>query len=184
MFGLPVDADSIRERGPGVVAARFVAGRLARRGRVLVVGAGEGLAATALSRAGFAVVGVEDDPMLVAAARARDALTTWVAGADGKVALTGTRFDSALLGEEWILARRPGELASRLASVARHVRSGAELVAGLPTRATDSLDALALATYDRAALVAGLSYAARFGDWVGTAYHPGLPFAVSVHRQP
>ena len=168
--------------GPDVAAADLVRRRLSPPCRLLIVGCGTGQLATVLTARGYAVTGVDADPGRLAVARARDALTRWVLTDPDRLALPGPAFDLAVLASVVVTGRARGRLVPLLARVARHVRPGGEVLAGMPLTPTAGEDAWSAADYDRACAGAALAYVVRYADWSGAPYHLGEPYAVSVHR--
>src|SRR4029077_21061570 len=87
-------------------------------------------------------------------------------------------FDLAVAAGNVMILLTPGSETAVLAALARHLRPGGGLIAGLPGRAAH----LTLAEYDRLAAAAGFTLAERFATWDREPWHPDSGYAVSVHR--
>ncbi|URM92469.1 class I SAM-dependent methyltransferase [Streptomyces sp. MRC013] len=145
--------------------------------RVLDAGCGTGRVGIELARHGIAVVGVDVDESMLAAARSRAPEIPWhrrdLAGLE-----LGESFDVVVMAGNVPLFTPPGTEAALVAGAARHVRSAGRLVAGF------SLDrAYTLADYDDHCRAAGLVLEARYATWSRDPYAGG-DYAVSVHRRP
>ncbi|HKN39472.1 MAG TPA: class I SAM-dependent methyltransferase [Acidimicrobiia bacterium] len=149
---------------------------------VLDAGSGTGRVAIELARRGLDVVGVDADPGMLAAARAKAPDLDWVladlsdfelVAADGR-----RRFDAAVMAGNVMIFVVPGTEGAVLEHVAGHVRPGGLVVAGfqlIPGR-------FSLDRYDELAAAAGLTLAERFATWDRDPWTPGGDYAVSVHR--
>jgi SAM-dependent methyltransferase len=152
---------------------------------VLDAGCGTGRVAIELARRGLYVVGLDADPGMLSAARAKAPDIEWVEAdlsefdlfdADG----SGERhcFDAAVMAGNVMIFVVPGSEGAVLKRLALHVRPGGLIVAGfqlLPDR-------LPLARYDELAEAAGLTLADRYATWDRKPWTPGGDYAVSVHR--
>lgn len=145
---------------------------------VLDAGCGTGRVAIELARRGVGVVGVDIDPAMLAAARAKAPTLEWVQADLATVSL-GARFDVAVMAGNVLLFCSPGTEGDVLARLASHLRDGGLLVAGF-SLVPGGLD---LATYDRLAAAAGLEPVHRWSTWTRAAFTPGSTYAVSVHRR-
>ena len=145
---------------------------------VLDAGCGTGRVAIELARRGFAVVGVDADAPMLAAADSKAPELSWVEAdlADLGSAVPGP-FDLALLAGNVMIFLEPGTEARTLAALAGRLSFGGLLVAGFSVRA----DRLTLERYDRLADDAGLQTVARWATWDGKPFEGG-DYAVSVHR--
>lgn len=151
---------------------------------VLDGGCGTGRVAIELARRGLEVVGVDADPGMLSAARAKAPELEWVLAdlsdftvpeADGPGA---RRFDAAVLAGNVMIFVVPGTEGAVLERIAAHLHPGGLLVAGfqlVPGR-------LDLEHYDDMAAAAGLTLSARFATWDRDPWTPGGDYAVSVHR--
>ncbi|MCX6463525.1 MAG: class I SAM-dependent methyltransferase [Pseudonocardiales bacterium] len=139
---------------------------------VLDGGCGTGRVAIELARRGIAVLGVDADPDMVAAARAKAPELTWVEG-DLADLDRPERFDVVVLAGNVVpYATRRAEL---VAACARHLVPGGRLVAGFQLQEgwPD------LADYDGWCAAAGLEPAERFATWERDPWAGG-DYAVSV----
>jgi len=160
--------------------ATFVEGLGVRS--VLDAGCGTGRVAIELARRGLDVAGVDADPGMLSAARAKAPDLEWILadlsdfdlrGADGR-----RRFDAVVMAGNVMIFVVPGTEGAVLEQIAGHVRPGGVVVAGfqlIPGR-------LALDRYDGLAAAAGLTLAERYATWDRDPWRPGGDYAVSVHR--
>ena len=156
---------------------------------VLDAGCGTGRVAIELARRGLDVVGLDADPGMLSAARAKAPELEWVLAdlsdfelfeADGRGADQAgrRRFDAAVMAGNvmiFVVAGTEGAVLERLAA---HLHPGGSVVAGfqlMPGR-------LSLERYDDLASAAGLTLAERFATWDRDPWAPGGDYAVSVHR--
>ncbi|MCQ0025507.1 class I SAM-dependent methyltransferase [Streptomyces somaliensis DSM 40738] len=144
--------------------------------RVLDAGCGTGRVGIELARHGIAVVGVDVDESMLAAARRRAPEIPWyrrdLVGLD-----LGESFDVVVMAGNVPLFTPPGTEEALVAGAARHVRPDGRLVAGF------SLDRdYTLADYDDHCRAAGLALEARYATWERDPYAGG-DYAVSVHRR-
>ncbi|HVW33308.1 MAG TPA: class I SAM-dependent methyltransferase [Acidimicrobiia bacterium] len=151
---------------------------------VLDAGCGTGRVAIELARRGLEIVGLDADPGMLSAARAKAPGIDWVEADLSDFDLPGAggrrRFDLALLAGNVMIFVVPGTEGAVLEHVAAHLVSGGRLVAGfqlMPGR-------LALDRYDDLAAAAGLTLEARYATWERDPWVPGGDYAVSVHRLP
>jgi len=149
--------------------------------RVLDAGCGTGRVAIELAARGFAVVGVDADPVMLATARAKAPDLPWVeadlAALDAAPGVSDGPFDLVVLAGNVMIFVDPGTEGAVLAAVRARTAPGGLLVAGFqlgPGR-------LDLATYDRLAVAADLEPVARFATWARDPFAGG-DYAVSVHR--
>jgi SAM-dependent methyltransferase len=160
--------------------ATFVEGLGVRS--VLDAGCGTGRVAIELARRGFDVVGVDADPGMLSAARAKAPDLEWVLAdlSDFDLSDGGERrrFDAAVMAGNVMIFVVPGTEGAVVEHVAGHVRPGGLVVAGfqlIPGR-------LSLYHYDALATAAGLTLAERFATWDRKPWAPGGDYAVSVHQ--
>jgi SAM-dependent methyltransferase len=146
-------------------------------GSVLDAGCGTGRVGVELARRGIDVVGVDADPEMIQAARAKAPGLAWVvadlAGLD-----LARRFDVVLLAGNVVPYVAPESRAAAMDACARHLEPGGRLVAGFALR--DGWPTLA--DYDSWCGAAGLALADRFGTWDREPLGAGPDYAVSVHR--
>ncbi len=142
---------------------------------VLDAGCGTGRVAIELASRGVDVVGVDLDPTMLAAARAKAPALTWVEGDLLDVDL-GRVFDIVAMPGNVMIFVRPGSEGGVVANLARHVATWGLLVAGFQLGRGYSLE-----RYDADCRAAGMEPAERFATWEGEPYDGG-DYAVSVHR--
>ena len=147
---------------------------------VLDAGCGTGRVAIELAARGFAVVGLDADPAMLAAARAKAPDLRWI---EADLVDTG-----AHLGEAFDLVALPGNVMIFLdrgtepdvvGQLAARLRPGGLLVAGFQLQT----GRLTLDRYDEITAAAGLQLVDRWATWDREPFHGG-DYAVSVHRRP
>ncbi|WP_232663325.1 class I SAM-dependent methyltransferase [Pseudonocardia sp. TRM90224] len=143
---------------------------------VLDAGCGTGRVAVELAARGVAVLGVDADPDMVAAAAAKAPELRWV-HADLAALDVPDRFDVVVLAGNVVPYVAPADRAAAVAACARHLVAGGVLVAGFTLQPGWP----ELADYDGWCDAAGLALEARFATWDREPYSGG-PYAVSVHR--
>ena len=148
--------------------------------RVLDAGCGTGRVAVELAARGFSVVGLDVDPTMLSAARAKAPELRWVeADLVGAGAQLDETFDLvALAGNVMIFVERgtEGQVVDQLAAL---LEPGGLLVAGFQLRTWR----LTLDRYDELAAAAGLEPLDRWATWDRQPFSGG-DYAVSVHRRP
>lgn len=148
--------------------------------RVLDAGCGTGRVTIELAERGFSVVGVDVDPVMLSAARAKRAELPWVeADLTDLAQVVDAEFDVALLAGNVLIFVRPGTEGDVVRAVGERVAPGGLLVSGFSIRA----DRLSLNRYDELAARAGLQPVARWATWSREPFTGG-DYAVSVHRRP
>ncbi|WP_308259171.1 class I SAM-dependent methyltransferase [Pseudonocardia sp. H11422] len=147
-------------------------------GSVLDGGCGTGRVAVELARRGVAVVGVDNDPDMIAAARTKAPSLTWHAVGLAELDL-GDRFDVVVLAGNVVPYVAAPQRAAAIAACARHLAPGGRLIAGFGLRTGWP----ALADYDGWCAAAGLRSEDRWSTWDRAPYAAG-DYAVSVHRRP
>lgn len=145
---------------------------------VLDAGCGTGRVAIELARRGLDVVGVDLDPSMLAAARAKAPEQAWVQGDLATLDLART-FDAVVLAGNVLLFVNPGTEGAVVDRMAAHLGPGGYLVAGF----TLSPTGLGTARYDELAAGAGMALVARWATWERGAFDAGSDYAVSVHRK-
>lgn len=147
---------------------------------VLDAGCGTGRVAIELAARGFAVVGLDADPAMLAAARSKAPDLRWI---EADLVDTG-----AHLGEAFDLVALPGNVMIFLDrgtepdvvdQLAARLRPGGLLVAGFQLQT----GRLTLDRYDEITAAAGLQLVDRWATWDREPFHGG-DYAVSVHRRP
>lgn len=144
---------------------------------VLDGGCGTGRVGIELARRGIAVLGVDADPDMVAAARGKAPDLEWVV-ADLAELDRPERFDVVLLAGNVVPYVAREHRAAAVAACERHLAPGGRLVAGFTLRPGWP----ALADYDRWCADAALEPEDRLATWDRQPYDGG-PYAVSVHRR-
>lgn len=143
-------------------------------GSVLDGGCGTGRVGIELARRGVAVLGVDADADMIAAARAKAPAFAWVLG-DLADLDHPSRFDVVVLAGNVVpYASRRAEL---VAGCARHLVVGGRLVAGFQLQAGWPT----LAEYDAWCAGVGLELESRWATWDREPFADG-DYAVSVHR--
>ncbi len=117
-----------------------------------VLDAGCGLLGAELARCGHQVVGVDIDPVLVAAAPPVPGLQMHVADL-AKLHLDGASFDAAVAAGNVLVYTAPGTERAVLQRLTAHLRPNGALVTGFATGRTYSL-----AEFDADAVAAGLNW--------------------------
>jgi SAM-dependent methyltransferase len=145
---------------------------------VLDAGCGSGRVGIELARRGVAVVGVDADPSMVAAAARRAPELTWVtsdlAGLD-----LGRRFDVVVMAGNVPLFTPAGTRRALVAGCARHLAPGGRLVAGFQLGRGYGPD-----DYDADAAAAGLEPDGRWSTWERAPYPGDGSYLVAVDRAP
>lgn len=150
---------------------------------VLDGGCGTGRVAIELARRGVAVVGVDSDPDMIAAARAKStgrapaAALRWLVADLAELALD-ERFDVVVLAGNVVPYVPEPDRARAVAACAAHLVPGGRLIAGFTLRPGWP----ALDEYDAWCAAAGLVVEERWATWDREPYTGG-DYAVSVHRR-
>lgn len=153
---------------------------------VLDAGCGTGRVAIELARRGLDVVGIDLDPGMLEAARAKAPHLTWllddlvsvhVTPGDGGDPAAPRRFDAVVAAGNVMIFLEPGTEGAVVANLARHLAPGGALVAGFQLDGHLSLDA-----YDELCRSAGLDLEERWATWDRHPWREGGEYAVSVHR--
>lgn len=163
--------------------ARLLDAMLPRGARILDAGCGPGRVSGELAARGHAVVGVDVDPELIAAATTDHPGPRYVVADLAEFDLRShgesDPFDAAVLAGNVLAFVAPDTEALVLANVARHVKPDGVIVVGLGLdRGYPTED------MDRDAARAGLTLEHRFGTWDLRPFRAGSDFAVSVYRLP
>ncbi len=144
--------------------------------RVLDAGCGTGRVAVELARRGHAVVGVDNDPSMLAVARQHPG-PRWVE-ADLAALDLPERFDVVVAAGNVVVFLEPGSEPVVVERLARHLVPGGLLVSGWRT------DRLSRAVYDRWAAAAGLRPVVRHATWDGDPARDDADWCVAVDRRP
>ena len=147
---------------------------------VLDAGCGTGRVAIELPARGFAVVGLDADPAMLAAARSKAPDLRWI---EADLLDTGAHLSEAfdlvaLPGNVMIFLDR-GTEPDVVGQLAARLRPGGLLVAGFQLQT----GRLTLDRYDEITAAAGLQLVDRWETWDREPFHGG-DYAVSVHRRP
>jgi 2-polyprenyl-3-methyl-5-hydroxy-6-metoxy-1,4-benzoquinol methylase len=161
--------------------ARLVDALIAPGSRVLDAGCGPGRLGGELHRRGHVVVGVDADPVLIAAAEADHAGPTWLVEDLTQLDLGDEHapFDLAVLAGNVMVFVAPVTEADVLSRVAAHLVPGGRLVIGFRTG-----DVYPLERFDSDLAEVGLVLEQRFATWDLVPYAASADFAVSLLRTP
>ena len=163
--------------------ARLIDAMVAPGSRVLDAGCGTGRTGAVLHARGHEVVGVDADPVLVAAAQADHPGPRWVVADLSELDLPAhgepEPFDAAVMAGNVMAFVAPGTEAAVLGRLAAHLRPDGLLVVGFGTDR-----GYALADFDVHAAQVGLHREQRFATWDLRPWHDGAGFAVTVLRVP
>jgi SAM-dependent methyltransferase len=145
---------------------------------VLDAGCGTGRVAIELARRGCTVLGVDQDPSMLEAARMKAPELPWVEADLADTALDlGRTFDVIVLAGNVLIFVAPGTEGAVVAGLARHLAPGGRLVSGYSLRP----GGLTLERHDALANAAGLELEHRWSTWDRRPFADGDTYAVSVH---
>jgi predicted TPR repeat methyltransferase len=163
--------------------ARLVDALVPVRSRLLDAGCGPGRVGAELHARGHTVVGVDIDPVLIAAAQEDHPGPTWLVADLATLDLTARPdhepFDGAVIAGNVMPYLAPGTGARVLTAVARHLHPDAPIAVGFGLDRGYTLDA-----FDADAQLAGLHLENRFATWDLREWTAHSPFAVTVLRTP
>jgi SAM-dependent methyltransferase len=147
---------------------------------VLDAGCGTGRVAIELARRGLQATGVDADPEMLAAARAKAPELAWVDGnlSDDNLCGLPEHVDLVLLAGNVMIFLEPGTESRVITNLAARLTPHGLLVAGFAVQP----DRLPLARYDQLAVAAGLAPVGRWATWDRHPFEGG-DYAVSVHRR-
>ncbi|MFF0607077.1 class I SAM-dependent methyltransferase [Nocardia tengchongensis] len=159
--------------------ARMIDAMLARGSRVLDAGCGPGRVGGYLHRAGHTVVGVDVDPVLIAAAEQDHPGPTWLVGDLAELDLPSrgveAGFDVIVCAGNVVTFLAPSTRAAVLAGFARHLAESGRLVVGFGAdRGYEFSEFLADAQH------AGLTADAQFSTWDLRPFTGESDFLVAV----
>lgn len=158
--------------------ARLVDALVGRGSRILDAGCGPGRVGGELHARGHAVVGVDVDARLIAAAEADHPGPRWQMADLAELQLGGEPFDAVVLAGNVMVYLAPGTEGRALQRVSAHTRRDGVVVAGF------ALDrAYRLEAFDRDCAAAGLVLEHRFATWDLRPWHDGADWAVTVLRR-
>lgn len=177
-------ADQMRQRAADGVdlegEARLIDAIVAPGSRVLDAGCGQGRISGALHRRGHDVIGVDIDPVLLAAAREDNPGPTYLLAdlstLDLAAAGCAEPMDAIVCAGNVIAFVAPGAEVAALRSLRRHLAPGGVCVVGF------QVERYALADFDRDVAEAGFVLEQRFATWELTPWHDDAEFAVSLLR--
>jgi 2-polyprenyl-3-methyl-5-hydroxy-6-metoxy-1,4-benzoquinol methylase len=160
--------------------ARLVDAMVARGARILDAGCGPGRLAGALHRRGHDVVGVDIDPVLVAAAEIDHPGPAYHVMDLADLDLLGQPFDLVVSAGNVMVFLAPGSERTVLTRLRDHVRPGGRMVIGFRREP----DTYPYASFDADVAAVGLTLEHRFGTWDLQPFTDSSDFAVSVLRVP
>lgn len=143
---------------------------------VLDAGCGTGRVARELARRGIDVVGVDNDPSMLAVAREQAPGLRWVS-ADLVTLDLPDRFDVVVAAGNVMVFLAPGTEGDVVRRLAAHLRPDGVLVCGWAT------DRMTREQYDALAEAAGLELVARYATWDAAPWLSDADWCVSVDRR-
>lgn len=149
-----------------------------RPSSVLDAGCGTGRVAIELVRRGIAAVGVDLDPDMLAAARAKAPDVEWVQ-ADLATMDLGRTFDLAVMAGNVLLFTAAGSEGAVVSRVAAHLPPGGLVVAGFSIRP----GGLGAGAYGELAARAGLVPVERWSTWTREPWDEAGDYLVAVDRR-
>lgn len=159
---------------------------------VVDAGCGTGRVAVELHRRGYGTLGVDVDPEMLGAARAKAPQLRWELADLATADLAGTEADLVLAAGNVLLFVAPASRPGAVATMAAATRPGGLVVAGFSLAGPRPLGAalteatadrvLSLDGYDALCAGVGLVLVDRMATWDGAPYAGG-DYAVSVHRR-
>ena len=159
--------------------ARLVDAIVAPRSRILDAGCGPGRVGSELFDRGHTVVGVDVDPVLIAAAQEDHPGPRWLVGDLSQLDLDEDPFDAAVVAGNVMVFLAPGTEAEVLSRLRTHVRRDGRIAVGF------RLDtAYTLERFDADIATSGLVLEQRFATWDLVPYAEGADFAVTLLRVP
>lgn len=162
--------------------ARFLDAMVPRHSRVLDAGCGPGRVGAHLYAVGHDVVGVDVDPVLIAAAEADHPGPTWLVDDLARLDLPARgvpeKFDAIVCAGNVLVFVAPGTEAQVLRRLGAHLKDDAPLVVGFHTDRHLTLD-----VFDTAVAEAGLRLDLRLASWDIRPWTPESDWAVSILRR-
>lgn len=161
--------------------ARLVDAMVGRGARILDAGCGPGRIGGSLHERGHRVVGVDFDPVLIAAAKEDHPGPRWLtadlAALDLAAENEAQPFDAIVCAGNVMVFLAPGTETDVLRAFRAHLAADGFAVVGFRVG-----DELPLADFDTAVAAAGLRIEHRFATWDLRAWHDDADFAVTVLR--
>jgi SAM-dependent methyltransferase len=157
--------------------ARLMDAIVPPRSRILDAGCGPGRLGAELHARGHTVVGVDVDPLLIAAAEEDHPGPTWLVADLADLHLDEEPFDAALIAGNVMVFVAPGTEADVLARVRAHVKPDGVIVAGFDLDLHYTLDA-----FDADLYLAGLRVEQRFATWDLRPLAKDPDYAVTIAR--
>jgi predicted TPR repeat methyltransferase len=151
-------------------------------GAVLDAGCGTGRVAVELAARGHTVTGIDLDPALLDAARAKDLRPQWITAdlaALGPDVAPGPFAVAVAAGNVMVFVAR-GTERTVVTNLAARLAPGGLLIAGFQIRA----DRLGIAEYDEHCAAAGLEPVAHFATWARDPLGPSPDYVVAVASAP
>ena len=148
------------------------------RSRILDAGCGPGRLGAEMHARGHTVVGVDVDPVLIAAAKEDHPGPTWLVGDLTELDLDEDPFDAALIAGNVMVFVATGTEAEVLTRVAAHVKPDGVVVVGFDLDLHYTLDA-----FDADLVSAGLRVEQRFATWDLRPLAADPEYAVTIARK-
>ncbi|MGV8872940.1 MAG: class I SAM-dependent DNA methyltransferase [Rhodococcus sp. (in: high G+C Gram-positive bacteria)] len=170
--------DRLAERGVDLHGeARMVDALVSPASSILDAGCGTGRLGAELARRGHRVTGVDLDPVLAQAARARPELEVHVA--DLTTLDLGRTFDATVAAGNVLVYMKPGTERAALERIWAHLIDGGVFVTGFATDREYTVDAL-----DADLTAVGFTVEHRFATWDLRPWRRDADWAVTVARKP
>jgi len=159
--------------------ARLIDAIAAPGSRILDAGCGPGRVGAILHDRGHTVVGVDADPVLIAAAQEDHPGPRWLVGDLADLELDEEPFDVAVVAGNVMVFVAPGTEVEVLRGLRAHVRTGGRIVLGF------ALDrGYGVGQLDADAATAGIELEQRFATWDLEPFTDDARFAVTFLRVP
>ena len=158
--------------------ARLLDAIVPPRSRILDAGCGPGRLGAELHARGHIVVGVDVDPVLIAAAREDHPGPTWLVADLADLELDEEPFDAALIAGNVMVFVAPGTEADVLTRVAAHVKPDGVVVVGFDLDLHYPLEA-----FDADLVATGLRVEQRFATWDLRPLPDDPDYAVTIARR-
>jgi len=159
--------------------ARLIDAIVAPGSRILDAGCGPGRVGAILHDRGHTVVGVDADPVLIAAAQEDHPGPRWLVGDLADLDLDEEPFDVAVVAGNVMVFVAPGTEVEVLRGLRAHVRTGGRIVLGF------ALDrGYGVGQLDADAATAGIELEQRFATWDLEPFTDDARFAVTFLRVP